>query len=134
MMKRSDLLTAIGCLLCLGFVTSEGACGGSHHADSGAGGGGGDPSCTIPKSQVLSEPCCPSLGIDACGAELFCAALDGRTQATCYPNHSRHGMQTCTGGVQCLSGVCENGYCVSAGGEPCSPSIGCVGAYCCAID
>src|SRR5687768_18394142 len=34
-------------------------------------------SCTeqIPRTQTVSEPCCPDFGRDACGALLFCAAL-----------------------------------------------------------
>ena len=38
------------------------------------------------RSQTLSQPCCTGWGADACGALLFCAAFDGRTQTTCYPD------------------------------------------------
>src|SRR5690242_15443328 len=52
--------------------------------------------CLSSASQGLSGPCCPELGIDACGANLFCAAFDGREQATCYPERSRMDGTECT--------------------------------------
>ncbi len=87
---------------------------------------GPSPSCQHPASQPLSAPCCVEQGVDACGAGLFCAAFDGRRQATCYPNRSRVGGETCTADVQCLSNVCDaGGACRAAPGERCSPNIGC---------
>jgi hypothetical protein len=82
--------------------------------------------CSYPKSQGPSMACCPELGADACGASLFCAALDGRTQATCYANYSRLGGQTCTDDAQCASAACDkSGVCKGVPGGTCDPSIGC---------
>jgi len=80
-----------------------------------------------PKSQTASEPCCPELGIDACGAGLFCAAFDGRTQATCYAENSRRNMETCTDDRHCVSSSCNTtvGKCRGMQYEPCDPAIGC---------
>jgi hypothetical protein len=66
-------------------------------------------SCTFPASQALSGPCCTERGADACGAGLFCAAFDGRTQPTCYPEHSRAEGQTCTEDIQCAGNTCDAG-------------------------
>ncbi len=84
--------------------------------EGGAGDGGLDESdaasdasscaVSIPATQNLSQPCCPAWGADACGAGLFCAAFDGRTQFTCYPEHSRADGETCTENIQCVTKVC----------------------------
>jgi hypothetical protein len=74
--------------------------------------------CTFPASQGLSQPCCVGLGIDACGAGLFCAAFDGRTHLD--------GMQ-CSEDRDCLSFGCntEMGLCRSSPGMPCTAAVGC---------
>lgn len=81
----------------------------------------------IPKSQTLSQSCCPEWGADACGAMLFCAAFDGRTQPTCYAERSRADQATCTDDPQCQSGSCNPtvGKCRSLGLTTCSPTVGC---------
>lgn len=82
--------------------------------------------CDGKKSRGPSESCCPSFGVDACGAELFCAAFDGRTQATCYVLGSRKSLEECTEDEQCLTKVCaKSGKCVSLLGEACKADVGC---------
>lgn len=80
-----------------------------------------------PTSQGLSAPCCPEHGADACGALLFCAAFDGRTQPTCYPDRSRLDQTECSADQQCVSGACNvaAGKCRSAPRQDCSATIGC---------
>ncbi len=95
---------------------------------SAAGCGGGAPAtCSEPKSQGPSLPCCTSYGVDACGADLFCAAFDGRTRATCYPEHSRLDMTSCTADIQCASRKCNltAGACASSPHSSCTAAIGC---------
>jgi hypothetical protein len=83
--------------------------------------------CEYPASQQRSQPCCPSLGIDACGAELVCAALDGRTVATCYPEGSREPMTGCTDSKLCASGSCNltEHKCQSELNQSCDAAVGC---------
>jgi hypothetical protein len=78
-------------------------------------------------SQTLSEPCCADYGPDACGAGLFCAAFDGRTELTCYAEGSRLDMTECTADIQCASGVCAPtaSKCRSMPGAACNDAIGC---------
>ncbi len=98
-----------------------------------AGGGptdaGGPGGCqeTLPPGQTLSMSCCPAWGRDACGALLFCAALDGRTQPTCYPERSRADGETCPADHACQSGACEpsSGRCKARLGGACTPEVGC---------
>jgi hypothetical protein len=102
--------------------------GGHSGSDGGAVHQDADPaSCVEPKSQTLSEPCCLAFGADACGGGLFCAAFDGRTQPTCYPERSRADMSTCAEDRHCVSGQCNTtaGACSSIYGGPCSVAIGC---------
>jgi hypothetical protein len=117
-----------GPVLLAGLVWGIAACSGGSTisglgADGGSAGDGGaesgsditpGPSCraSYPVSQPLSAPCCLDRGADACGAGLFCAAFDGRTQPTCYPEHSRLAGEACTGNVQCQSSACAaSGVC-----------------------
>ena len=82
--------------------------------DPTAGGGTTAGSCAakFPSSQSLSQPCCAERGADACGAGLFCAAFDGRTQTTCYAEGSRADGQTCTADIQCSGDSCNaSGLC-----------------------
>ncbi len=90
----------------------------------------GAPACDLGNSRSLSESCCEDLGVDACGAKLFCAAFDGRKQATCYPEGSREDMTECTDDAQCISGECNAGEaaCKSLQGAACTEVIGCVSA------
>jgi hypothetical protein len=83
-----------------------------------------------PASQGPSEPCCLARGVDACGASLFCAALDGRTQPTCYLERSRLDGQACTADVQCASGGCNvpREACRATPGAPCTAALGCAEA------
>jgi hypothetical protein len=94
------------------------ACGsgttGGYPYEGGAGDGGseldgGAQGCkeAYPSSQALSQPCCLAWGPDACGAALFCAAFDGRTQATCYAQRSRLEGEECTLDIQCAGGSCD---------------------------
>jgi hypothetical protein len=117
-----------------GVVAPVDADGGSRDAgvSGGTDGGSGGPTCrtTLPSSQTLSQPCCPDWGRDACGALLFCAALDGRTQATCYPERSRLDQTTCPRDEACVSGSCnpQAGLCRSSIGAGCSQAVGCAPA------
>ncbi|MGE0323840.1 MAG: hypothetical protein AB7K71_09530 [Polyangiaceae bacterium] len=99
---------------------------------SSGGNGGGSPAetCDLPASQTISQPCCASLGVDACGAGLFCAAFDGRQQATCYAERSRADQTECSADVQCLSGSCNTtaAACRSLQGTACSSDVGCAPA------
>jgi hypothetical protein len=109
--------------------------GGSSTQTSSGGGGvkaGGGPSsgdpgtCTQAKSRGPSEACCLDLGVDACGANLFCAAFDGRTQATCYPNSSRKLGEACLANENCVSSLCtETMRCAPILGEACDVATGC---------
>ena len=78
-------------------------------------------------SRTMSEPCCPVLDIDACGAGLVCAALDGRTQPTCYAEYSRRDGSECTDDLLCISQSCnpEVNRCRALPGTACDPEIGC---------
>ncbi|MBI5510410.1 MAG: hypothetical protein HY903_16765 [Deltaproteobacteria bacterium] len=77
-------------------------------------------------TSTLSELCCPQLGIDACGAGLFCAAFDGRTVATCYPEGARQAGEACLENRHCASGGCAaSGVCQSVPFQSCSPDVGC---------
>jgi hypothetical protein len=89
--------------------------------------GGGDNCEDIGLSQPLSAPCCSSLGVDACGAGLFCDAFDGRTQTTCYAERSRTDMTECNADVQCVSGSCnlDEHACRSLPEQACTSAIGC---------
>jgi hypothetical protein len=82
---------------------------------------------STPRGRILSETCCPDWGRDACGALLFCAALDGRDQPTCYPERSRADQTPCPADYACLSGSCnlEVGLCRSGLGSGCSTETGC---------
>ena len=105
------------------------ACTSSNGAtEDGGRGEGGAASCVgIGKSQGASEACCLSYGVDACGAGLFCAAFDGRTQPTCYPERSRADLASCNADVQCTSGSCNTsaGKCRSLPSMPCEVEVGC---------
>lgn len=124
------------CRADIGFVcAAPGGAGEGGGSGGGSGGGIGDPSCktTLPKSQGLSAPCCQAWGIDACGAQLFCAAFDGRTQPTCYPLGSRADQAECTANEQCSSNECNLTVhrCRSAMYRPCTRDVGCAnGAFC----
>lgn len=91
--------------------------------DDGAPGG----ECQLPKSQGLSQACCPGHGIDACGASLFCAAYDGRTAPTCYAERSRLDQTECDEDRHCLSASCNVAMrlCRSTPTTTCSPEVGC---------
>lgn len=115
-----------------------GSCGGGGTGVAGTGGStstttttssstGAPTGCTdLPRVAGASQPCCPDYGVDACGATLVCAALDGRTVATCYPEGIRTGGQTCTADALCVSRKCHSsGTCLPILSEACQKSIGC---------
>ena len=117
-------IAALGAVACSSGSTAQGLLldGGSSGTDGGSDAKpiGDEPviptgdSCksSHPASQSLSEPCCAERGADACGAGLFCAAFDGRTQTTCYPERSRLDGETCTANAQCVGNTCDpNGVC-----------------------
>lgn len=109
------LVLAAGC----GDTRTGGGDGATPRVDTG-------PPCDLPQSQGPGEPCCPSHGPDACGAGSTCAALDGRTIATCYANGSRLDGDTCTADVQCSSGSCNlTASACRTQGLTCNPTIGC---------
>lgn len=87
-----------------------------------------DQDCTgLSRSQTVSQPCCLAFGVDACGANLFCAAFDGREQPTCYVERSRKDLEACTEDRQCVSGACNSlsGKCRSTPLTKCDPATGC---------
>lgn len=100
------------------------ACGGGS-GDGGASNNGGG-NCPA-EGQQVSMPCCLDHGVDACGALLFCAAFDGRTEPTCYPERSRADSASCSEDRQCISGACNAvvGACRATPGMPCDLAIGC---------
>jgi hypothetical protein len=96
------------------------------NGEGGAAASGASCKESFAASQSLSAPCCVERGPDACGAGLFCATFDGRTQATCFPEHARLGGETCTADLQCLGNACHaSGVCKGAPGGRCSAAIGC---------
>jgi hypothetical protein len=81
---------------------------------------------TLGPSQALSEECDPDLGIDACGAGLFCEAFDGREVYTCYELRSRLPGEECSASEQCVNQKCGGGICLKAlVGEPCAVDEDC---------
>lgn len=134
------LPTVLICIL-LGLVACEGPTldvrreasdsgsgpGGAGGELEGAGGTGGMEGCTEPMGQAAAQPCCPSHGLDACGAGLFCGAFDGRTLPTCYAEGARKDEESCTEDRQCASGSCNTDLelCRSQPETSCDPEIGC---------
>jgi hypothetical protein len=116
-------------LLCLGFyAVAIFACGGGSDGDdttSTRGTATGSDDCE--PSRGLSESCCEDLGIDACGAGLFCAAFDGRTVATCYPDGIRQPGQECAADGHCISKSChvDQHRCLGMPGTACEVGLGC---------
>jgi hypothetical protein len=91
------------------------------------------------RSRGPSEPCCLAFGADACGANLFCAAFDGRTVPTCYVESTRLDGEQCDDDVHCASRACsDSGVCRASPGQPCDRSVGCAdfqgGRYVCVQD
>lgn len=101
--------------------------GGSDRLVVGDGAPSGDCPADVMPSRAVSERCCPAFGADACGASLFCAALDGRTIPTCYPERSRAVGASCTANNQCVSGGCNTTrmVCQQLLAMPCDPAVGC---------
>jgi len=124
---EGDRWAIVFVLACLSLV---GACGGgssSSDRSSTAGAGSTDGQCkSIAANRGASETCCPNYGADACGAGLVCAALDGRTIPSCYPERSRLGGQQCTTNQLCISGVCApTQKCAGVSGDTCDIATGC---------
>lgn len=95
------------------------------------GGVGAPQDCSgIGPSQTVSQPCCLANGVDACGANLFCAAFDGRKHPTCYLERSRADMAECSEDRQCTSGSCnvDSRKCRSMPGAVCTEAVGCATA------
>jgi hypothetical protein len=81
---------------------------------------------TFPPSQQLSQPCSPEWGIDACGAGLLCAALDGRKRPTCYPLASRFDGTECSEDAICASQKCSaQKKCAGSPYTECTKALGC---------
>lgn len=130
MAADSEFPRVIACLLLAAAGVVWHGCGPDRRSvsDAGADGGWEDPAhCTVPAIQGASEPCCLAYGIDACGAGLFCAAFDGRTEPTCYVERSQMDGSECTEDRQCASGSCngEARACRSIPTTSCEPTIGC---------
>ncbi len=87
---------------------------------------------SVPKVQGPSQECCPRHGADACGANLFCAAFDGRTVPTCYVLGTRLPGRECLSSEQCSTQSCnlETGKCRPILGLECDEATGCVDALC----
>ena len=104
-----------------------GGAGGGQGVGGGTGGGIFQDCAALMTSQPVSAPCCLAHGIDACGASLFCAAFDGRTQPTCYTERSRLDGESCGDHRHCASGACNTavGKCQSMPGTACTEPVGC---------
>jgi hypothetical protein len=105
-------------------------CGSSNSGNSngnGTGGSGTGDCSSIGPTRTLSQSCCLSLGVDACGPGLVCAALDGRTIAACYAEKSRTGGQSCTEDSLCESNECDaaSNTCLPDVGDPCTQDVSC---------
>lgn len=91
--------------------------------------------CTeLKRSQGPSEPCCPSHGKDACGANLFCAAFDGRKTPTCYVEGQQRGGEECADDSHCQSNECNTDVKKCVGltvGDTCDSEAGCGEAAIC---
>jgi hypothetical protein len=86
----------------------------------------GDACARGGRSRGPSESCCLAFGADACGANLFCAAFDGRTVPTCYVEHTRVDGEQCANDDHCASSSCANsGLCRASPGQPCARDVGC---------
>ncbi len=111
-------------MVCIGLLVFTAACGSD---DSGNAPDAAVDFCVESKFAAASEPCCIENGIDACGGGLFCAALDGRTQAVCYAEYSRLDLTECTEDRQCLSRSCdtEAALCRSMPASACDTAVGC---------
>lgn len=82
--------------------------------------------CAIEPSALESEVCDPALGVDACGAGLFCAAFDERTVPTCYPVRSREVGETCKEDDQCVTRKCVKKHCEvpdATDSDPCARGL-----------
>lgn len=122
-------------------LISGSACDDAEDSNSDGGYDSKTTSCAgIAPSQPLSAACCMGHGVDACGAGLFCEAFDGRTQATCYAEHTRVDMSECSADIQCMSGSCNlnANACRSLPTQSCTSDIGCTSVtdtrYICAGD
>jgi len=112
---RAAIFSAVMLGALVGCAGSSGTTGtladaGADNREGGAAGDGGSvvQDCSgVASSQTVSQPCCLASGIDACGANLFCAAFDGRKQPTCYLERSRLDMTECSEDRQCMSGACS---------------------------
>lgn len=128
-----SLAVVVGLLsACSDNVSSTGRGGSGGDTGGGKSADGGvvlDPaSCgSQPKSQAISQACCMGFGVDACGAGLFCAAFDGRTQPTCYAEHSRLAGEECSSDDQCVTLGCNTdvGKCEALPETECKSDIGC---------
>lgn len=106
-------------------------------SDGGSGGArsdADDDACAdIPAARGPAETCCPSHGIDACGAGFFCAKVGGRTVATCAPNGSLAGGEPCDFDAACASQSCNRaaGACRGVLGGACVDAVGCAGQAAC---
>jgi hypothetical protein len=102
------------------------ACSSTGSSD-GSGGTGNPADCVEPIGQAMSQPCCLAHGVDACGANLFCAAFDGRTQPTCYPERSRLDNTECDADIDCVSNSCHPAErkCRAMPWTTCTAAVGC---------
>lgn len=123
------------CESALGGFRLVGQCGGASDGavlDSDAGttprdGSDASAPSMLPPSQGLSQPCEPSYGLDACGAALFCAAFDGRTIPTCYPEGVRRSGEACGEDRHCATQSChaELRRCRAGSYQSCELALGC---------
>ncbi len=116
----------------MGALVATGSAGWVTACGAGAGDAEDDDGETKPgPSQGASEPCDPELGADACGANLFCAAFDGRKVHTCYPVGSRLPGEECDDDDNCSSNSCTDDVCsLKAAGEACASAAECQSGYC----
>lgn len=90
-----------------------------------------DDGCTEEPLAGASQACCIEHGADACGADLFCAAFDGRTIPTCYLTRSQDGGEECNENSHCISNSCgEDGLCRAIPGGSCADGESCYDSIC----
>lgn len=128
--RRSPLRISLGFvskfLFCLALCVAVVACGNEGDGSDSSDGAGGKANACEP-SRGASESCCLALGIDACGAGLFCAALDGRTTPSCYVERSRLDGEECGADDHCASASChpQQHRCRMSPGAACEAALGC---------
>ncbi len=131
---RAIAKRASATLVCLAmWLPISGGCQSTATTDDDDDSSSSGASCTsLPKVQGAAAECCPAHGADACGANLFCAAFDGRNIATCYVRGSQLPGMECSDDAHCATQSCDptTSTCRGTLGTECNPDAGCVDGAC----